>query len=121
MSHDSAVQPQVETVLESDAPARTPSPQGHAATVTLHIPGSLREFSGAEAQIPFAAASVRELLALIARERPALYAGICDETGRVRKHMNIFVNGKHMRDREGLETPLAPGDAVYAWPAVSGG
>lgn len=117
MADDSAVHPQAEAVLKSNAPA----PQSRAATVTLHIPGSLREFSGAEAQIALAAASVRELLTLLARERPALYAGICDETGRVRKHMNIFVNGKHMRDREGLETPLAPGDAVYAWPAVSGG
>ena len=119
MADDSAVQPRVETVRKSDAPERL---RGEvSATVTLHIPGSLREFSGAEAQISFSAMSVRELLSLIARERPALYGGICDETGRVRKHMNIFVNGKHMRDREGLETPLAPGDAVYAWPAVSGG
>ena len=112
------MQPQVEMASKHETP---PQPREDAGSVTLHIPGSLREFSGAEAQIAFAAASVREMLAVIARERPALYAGICDETGRVRKHMNIFVNHKHIRDREGLETPLAPGDAVYAWPAVSGG
>jgi molybdopterin synthase sulfur carrier subunit len=108
MTDDGAMQPQADPVRAS-------------ATVTLHIPGSLSEFSGAESAVALEAASVRELLARLAQERPRLYAGICDETGRIRKHMNLFVNHKHIRDREGLETPLAPGDALYAWPAVSGG
>ena len=51
----------------------------------------------------------------------ALHCSVCDETGTVRRHINLFVNTNHMRDRNGLDTPLAPGDVVTILPAVSGG
>ena len=50
-----------------------------------------------------------------------LYRNVCDETGAVRRHLNVFVNADHMRDRDGLDTTLAPGDVVTILPAVSGG
>jgi len=55
------------------------------------------------------------------RSYPSLYRSICDETGAVRRHVNLFVNASHIRDREGLETALVPGDEVTILPAVSGG
>ena len=39
----------------------------------------------------------------------------------MRRHVNLFVNASHMRDRDGLDTALAPGDVVTILPAVSGG
>ena len=48
-------------------------------------------------------------------------SSICDETGTMRRHVNLFVNSSHMRDRQGIDTPLAPGDEVTILPAVSGG
>ena len=36
-------------------------------------------------------------------------------------HVNLFVNSANVRDREGLDTPLAPGDVLTIVPAVSGG
>ena len=90
-------------------------------SVTVEIPGPLRAFSGADARIPLAAASVREALAQLERSHPSLYTSICDETGRVRRHVNVFVNTAHIRDREGMDTPLAPGDHLIFLPSVSGG
>jgi molybdopterin converting factor small subunit len=55
------------------------------------------------------------------RIHPGLYRSVCDETGAVRRHVNLFVNELHMRDRDGLDTALAPGDKVTILPAVSGG
>jgi molybdopterin converting factor small subunit len=46
---------------------------------------------------------------------------VCDETGAVRRHINLFVNSSHVRDRDGLDTPLAAGDVLTILPAVSGG
>ena len=57
----------------------------------------------------------------LARSYPTLHRNVCDETGAVRRHVNLFVNTYHMRDRNGLDTPLAPGDVVTILPAVSGG
>ena len=35
--------------------------------------------------------------------------------------MNVFVNKDHMRDRDGLDTALVPGDEIIILPSVSGG
>ena len=43
---------------------------------------------------------------------PLLYVNVCDETDAVRRHINIFVNESHMRDLDGLDSALAPGDVV---------
>jgi molybdopterin converting factor small subunit len=39
----------------------------------------------------------------------------------LRRHINLFVNTHHMRDRDGLDTSLEPGDVVTIMTAVSGG
>jgi molybdopterin converting factor small subunit len=46
---------------------------------------------------------------------------VCDETGRVRQHVGVFVGMDHIRDREGLDTTLAAGDVITILPSVSGG
>ncbi|MEQ1853107.1 MAG: MoaD/ThiS family protein [Chthoniobacteraceae bacterium] len=95
--------------------------RARASTVTVHIPGPLRGSCQGLSELAFAAASVRALLGEIERRHPELHRGICDETGAVRRHINLFVNTDHIRDRRGLDTPLAPGDVVAIMPAVSGG
>jgi molybdopterin synthase sulfur carrier subunit len=90
-------------------------------TVTIFIPGMLRSYCQGAAELSLPASSVRAALEEIERSYPALYSRICDETGEVRRHVNLFVNTSHMRDREGLDTALAPGDVVTIMPAVSGG
>jgi molybdopterin converting factor small subunit len=90
-------------------------------TITIRLPSPLRARCGGVAEIPLQAASVRVALECIERIHPALYCSICDETGAVRRHVNLFVNNTHMRDRQGLDTALAPGDILTILPAVSGG
>jgi|SRR6516225_6519549 molybdopterin converting factor small subunit len=92
-----------------------------AMTITIHIPGVLRACCAGATALTMSASSVRVALELIERSHPALYRSICDETGAVRRHVNLFVNTAHMRDRQGLDTPLAPGDVLTILPAVSGG
>jgi sulfur-carrier protein len=92
-----------------------------APTITLHVPGPLRASCGGAAELSLQAANVRAALQELERRQPALYRGICDETGAVRRHLNIFVNTDHMRERDGLDTALADGDEVTILPAVSGG
>jgi molybdopterin converting factor small subunit len=90
-------------------------------TITIHLPAALRACCEGDSTLSIAAHSVRAALEEIERSRPALYRSICDETGTVRRHVNLFVNASHMRDREGLDTALAPGDVITILPAVSGG
>jgi molybdopterin converting factor small subunit len=91
------------------------------ATITIVVPSALRAFSGAPAEIPIAAPDLRALLVELERSHHAFFRSVCDETGTVRRHVNVFVNTSHMRDLAGLDTALASGDVVTFLPAVSGG
>jgi molybdopterin converting factor small subunit len=89
--------------------------------VTMHVPGPLRTYCGGAAELCLSALTVRAALEQIEQSHPSLYRCVCDETGAVRRHVNVFVNASHMRDREGLDTTLANGDVITILPAVSGG
>ena len=91
------------------------------ATITVQVPGPLRKDCAGASELPVAAASVRAALEELERLFPALHRSVCDETGAVRRHLNIFVNMDHMRDCAGLETSLEPGDVLTIMTAVSGG
>ena len=92
-----------------------------AAPITVLVPGPLRNCCSGASELPLSAASVRAALEEIEKSYPALHRSICDETGAVRRHINVFINTQHMRDRNGLDTQLVPGDEVIVLPAVSGG
>ena len=92
-----------------------------ASQVRVHIPGPLRPYCDGASELVLAAASVRAALDELERRYPMLYRGVCDDTGAVRRHVNLFVNTAHIRDREGLDTVLVPGDLLTILPAVSGG
>jgi sulfur-carrier protein len=92
-----------------------------APTITVLIPGALRPYCEGEAQLSASAATVRGMLDDLEQGRPSLHRNICDETGAVRRHLNVFVNSHNMRDIQGLDTPLATGDVVTIIIAVSGG
>jgi len=81
----------------------------------------LREYSGGASRLRLAAMSVRDALGQLEASHPLLYRSVCDETGAVRQHVNIFVNISNIRDLQALDTPLAPGDTLTIMPAVSGG
>ncbi|MGQ0722018.1 MAG: MoaD/ThiS family protein [Candidatus Eiseniibacteriota bacterium] len=90
-------------------------------TVTIHVPAVLRDYCEGSSNISTSAPTVRALLEQLERSHPALYGNVCDETGAVRRHVNLFVNSSHVRDREGLDTVLEPGDLIFILPAISGG
>jgi sulfur-carrier protein len=92
-----------------------------ASNVTVHVFGQLREYCGGATELPVSARTVRSLLDQLEQGQPLLYRNLCDETGKVRRHLNVFVNTENVRDLDGLETTLAAGDVVTFLPAVSGG
>ena len=65
-------------------------------SITIVVPAPLRAFSGCPPEIALSASSVRAVLKELERSHPSLYRGICDETGKVRRHVN------RIRSRYGL-------------------
>jgi len=89
--------------------------------ITVYIPTALRQYTRNAPELRLPAENVRAALEEIERSHPALYPSICDETGAVRRHLNLFVNSSHVRDLDGLDTKLASGDVLSIMIAVSGG
>jgi sulfur-carrier protein len=95
-----------------------------ASDVTVLVPSPLRACAGGAAELRLPAApppSVRAVLEELQARHPALHRSVCDETGAVRRHVNLWVNSAHVRDLAGLDTLLQPGDVLSILPAVSGG
>ena len=90
-------------------------------TITINIPAVLRNRCEGARQLSLAAPSVRAALEQLERSHPQLYRSVCDDTGALRRHVNLFVNTANVRDENGLDTALAPGDILTIMPAVSGG
>jgi hypothetical protein len=66
-------------------------------------------------------ATVRELLDELERRHPGFASYVVDETGRLRRHVNVFVGDEPLRDRERQSDPLAPDQRIFIMQALSGG
>jgi molybdopterin converting factor small subunit len=94
--------------------------------VLVNIPASLRQFSSGDRQIRLDCADRATLEQIFEQLRgvaPGVVERALDEQGRIRPHVNVFVNGQSIRAsmRSGLQTPVAAGAEVWILPAVSGG
>ena len=87
------------------------------------IPGPLREFTRqrAEVRLDGRAATAGEALALLWAECPGTRDRMLAETGDLRPHVNVFVDGENIRRAGGLAAPVSPNAEIVIVPAVSGG
>lgn len=68
-----------------------------------------------------AGATVREALAAVFAERPALRGYVLDDQGAVRRHVAIYVGGEPLRDRIGLTDRVGPEAEIHVLQALTGG
>ena len=83
----------------------------------VRVRGQLKKLAAEQAEHEVEGATVAELLHGLARAHPALEGWIVDERGRLREHINVFVNGEQAE----AGTAVAAGDRVEVIPAISGG
>ena len=91
--------------------------------VVFMIPGALRALTGnrAEVRLDIVAGPLSNALALLWAECPGIRDRVLDERGRVRPHINIFVDGENIRYSGKLDTAVRADSEVFIIPAVSGG
>jgi sulfur-carrier protein len=83
----------------------------------VHLRSPLKQQAGNQAQHPVEGATVIELMKGLEAANPAIAGWILDERGKIRRHINVFVNG----ERGGEETAVGADDRVDVLPAISGG
>lgn len=66
-------------------------------------------------------ATLDDLLGQLREQYPALGRRVCDETGAVRRFVNVYVGDDESRTLEGLSTPVPEGSVVFIVGSVAGG
>lgn len=90
-------------------------------SVRVRIPTPLRSATEGEAELSSEAATVSSLIEELEARYPAMRGRLRDETGAVRRFVNLYVNGEDVRFLTGLNTVLKSGDELSIIPAVAGG
>ncbi len=92
--------------------------------VRVRLPGVLRELAGGQREVPVAVpdgATVADVLDALGAGRPLLARRIRDETGALRRHVNVYLDGEDIRRGPGLAAPVPAGAVLDVLPAISGG
>ena len=92
-------------------------------SVRVHLPGYLQPFAEGKSKLTLAAhpTTAREALEALWKMHPGVRDRVMTETGEVRLHVNVFVDGESIRFTGGLDTPVRDGAELHIVPAVSGG
>jgi sulfur-carrier protein len=91
------------------------------AMAIVRIPTPLRKHTEGKEEVNAEGTTVGEVLNDLEKNYPGIKARICDETGAVRKFVNIFANDEDIRHLSNLETPITSSDEVSIIPAIAGG
>jgi len=83
----------------------------------VRMRGQLKKLAGDRGEQDVAGATVAELLRELERAHPALAGWVLDERGRIRRHINVFVNGERAAEEDAVDA----GAEVDVLPAISGG
>ena len=87
---------------------------------TVRIPPVLRVHTGGGRQVEVTGASVTDALADLFTRFPALGAAL-SEDGALSSFVNVYVNDRDVRYRDGLDTPVGDDDTIILLPAMAGG
>ena len=89
--------------------------------VTVRIPQPLRNLTGEKSTVETNGSNLGDAIANLETTFPGMRARLMDETGQLRRFVNIYINGEDVRFVDGLGTGLKDGDEVSIVPAVAGG
>ena len=89
--------------------------------ISVRIPTQLRTLTGGDAEVPLEAGTVGEVLKALDAAHPGLGERLFDDSGQLRRFVNVFVADEDVRFLEGLDTPVRDGQTVSIVPAVAGG
>lgn len=88
---------------------------------TVRIPTPLRKYTQGQDEVTVTGTNVRELITNLESSYPGIRERICDDSGAVRRFVNVFVADEDIRFLDNLETPVKENDEVSIVPAIAGG
>lgn len=88
---------------------------------TVYVPTPLRRLTGGQSKVEVQGESVGALIQAVEQQFPGVSERVLDDSGNVKRFINIFVNDDEIGSLQGLDTPVGEGDRVSIVPAMAGG
>ncbi len=90
-------------------------------SVLVRIPTPLQKLVGDKAEVHVEATTLREAVSQLAEQNADFKTRMLDDSGELRRFVNVYVNEEDVRFLQKLDTPLKDGDEVSIVPAIAGG
>lgn len=87
----------------------------------VRIPTPLRKYTQGREEVAVDGATVGAVIDALEQSCPGIKERICDDAGKVRRFVNVFVGEEDIRFVDGLATPVKDGDEISIVPAIAGG
>jgi len=87
----------------------------------VRFPNVMKFYVNNQSEFNVPASTINELIEKVIRQYPSIKFHLVDSDGNLRRHFNIFVNGTHIRDLDGMETRLNDNDKVILMASAAGG
>jgi len=89
--------------------------------VKVNIPSPLLTLTQNKSEVTVDGGNVKEVLETLDRQFPGLRERLFDESGTLRRFVNVYINQEDIRFLEGENTAVKDGDEVSIIPAIAGG
>ncbi|MDO8603732.1 MAG: MoaD/ThiS family protein [Candidatus Omnitrophota bacterium] len=90
-------------------------------SIKVRIPTPLQKMTQNKTEVELSGSNIRELIDDLERNFPGIKERICDEKGKIRRFINIYVNEEDIRFLKQDQTSLKDGDEISIIPAIAGG
>ena len=91
------------------------------ATVSVKIPTPLRKFTAGKDTVEATGATVSQVLDDLEAQHPGIKSKLCDDSGKMRRFINLYANEDDIRFLDALDTEMKDGDTLSVVPAIAGG
>ena len=90
-------------------------------SIKVRIPSPLQKLTEEKSEVEVQASTIGELIDQLNQSYPGVKERICDESGKIRRFVNVFLNEEDIRFLKREQTPVKDGDEVSILPAIAGG
>ena len=88
---------------------------------TVFVPSSLRRYTAGQSKAQVSGGTINEIIDDLERQYPGVKSRLCDDSGQIKRYVNVFVNDEEIRALQGADTAVSDRDEVSIVPAMAGG
>lgn len=90
-------------------------------SITIEIPSALQKYTNHQDAISMEGSTVGEAFTQLCEQHPDLKQHLYEDSGKIRRFINVYLNDEDIRYADNLETKVQWGDTIQLVPSIAGG